>query len=504
MSRLPFLVKDEPAQLIVDGKPFLMLAGEVHNSSAGDSNYIERSLARLEELHCNTALVPVSWELVEPREDQFDWSLVDATILAARRHGLRLVLLWFGTWKNTFSSYAPEWVKTDLQRFLRAETTPGVKMTAISSLSTEARKADARAFAALMRHIAEVDGAEQTVLMVQVENETGLLLGPRDVSPLAEEAFQGPVPTQLLEALEQQRQQGSLIPEFQQLWEKAGNRTRGTWSEVFGADANEVFMTWHIASFVGEVTQAGKQEYPLPMFVNAWLIQYADEPAGHYPSGGPVSKMMDVWRIAAPAIDLFAPDIYIPHFKQVCRDYTQSHNPLFIPEANVTVAAANVFYAFAEHAALGFAPFGADGDEFDSTELRTSYALLKELLPLLARYRGTGQTRGIVQETAEKDELHFGDYVFEIRYQQPRSEGRLPARGLVIETQPGEYFIVGAGFEIDFHHAQPGHHVDYLSLEEGHFKQGIWVPGRRLNGDELRTKFDETLIALKVRLYAFS
>src|SRR5579883_2677507 len=138
MSRLPFLVKDEPAQLIVDGKPFLMLAGEVHNSSEGDANYIERSLARLEGLHCNTALVPVSWELVEPREGQFDWRLVDATILAARRHGLRLVLLWFGTWKNTFSSYAPEWVKTDLQRFLRAETTPGVKMTAISALSTEA------------------------------------------------------------------------------------------------------------------------------------------------------------------------------------------------------------------------------------------------------------------------------------------------------------------------------------------------------------------------------
>jgi beta-galactosidase GanA len=225
-------------------------------------------LASYSSPHLNTALAAVTWELIEPQEDKFDFSLVDGLIQEARRHNLRLVLLWFGSWKNSMSTYPPVWVKTDLKRFSRAQNKEGTSLEMLSTLSNANRDADARAFAALMRHVRAVDSGAHTVLMVQVENEVGVITESRDRSAAANEAFGEPVPKELMDYLQQHKE--TLIPEFRGTWEAAGSKTSGSWKDVFGAgDAtDEIFMAWNYARYIGHVVDAGKAEYPLPMFVN--------------------------------------------------------------------------------------------------------------------------------------------------------------------------------------------------------------------------------------------
>ena len=186
----PHLEKHGSAiQLIVDGKPYLMLAGELHNSSSSSIQYMQPVWPRLAAMHLNTVLAPVAWETIEPEERHFDFSTVDGLLAGARNSHLKLVILWFGAWKNTYSTYVPAWVKTDIKRFARVETRDGRNTERLSPFSAAARDADAQAFAQLMRHLREVDAATHTVLMVQVENEVGVIPESRDHSPAAESAL---------------------------------------------------------------------------------------------------------------------------------------------------------------------------------------------------------------------------------------------------------------------------------------------------------------------------
>jgi hypothetical protein len=501
-SQLPCLVRHKRhTQLLVDGEPYIMLAGEVHNSSSSSLAYMEPIWDELAGMHCNTALVPVSWELLEPEEGRFDFTLVDGLLAGARARRLRLVLLWFGTWKNALSTYVPAWVKTDTVRFPRVQLQPGVNTRSLSCFSAAGCQADAAAFAALMRHLRQTD-PEHTVIMVQVENETGVLGGTRDRAPVAEAAFASPVPQRLLTYLDEYYD--TLLPEVKQAWEQAGRRTSGNWAEVFGREADEFFMAWHIARYVDQVAAAGKAELPLPMFVNAWLVQFDGQTPGEYPSGGPVHRVLDIWRAAAPHIDFLAPDIYLEDFRAVCAQYHRSSNPLFIPEARATsLAAANAFYALAQHDAIGFAPFGIDGAP-GAAHIRTAYAFLAPLLPLIARHQGTGTMAGFVQQGEEMHHaLDLGDYHLHIRY-QPRKPEEPPAHGLAIALTPGEYLIGGAGFSVEFcHRFYPAAQVDYLAVEEGTYQGDAWVPGRRLNGDELGVRLNAQPAWRRVKLYTY-
>jgi len=283
-SEVPHLrTQGEATQLVVDGRPFLMLAGELGNSTASDLEYLRQHWPRLRALHLNTVLAPVSWELIEPDEGQFDFALVDGLIEDARAHGLRLVLLWFGSWKNSMSSYAPAWVKRDHQRFPRSRTSDGRGLEILSPFHEANRDADALAFATLMGHLRELDGAQHTVLMVQVENEIGMIPEARDRSEVADRLFAGAVPAALLEYLSAHRT--SLAPALRSRWESHGARTGGTWEEVFGRDlgTDEIFMAWHFAVYAEAVAAAGRAEHDLPLFVNAALIRPGRKP-GEYPS----------------------------------------------------------------------------------------------------------------------------------------------------------------------------------------------------------------------------
>ncbi|MCY3020256.1 MAG: DUF5597 domain-containing protein [Planctomycetota bacterium] len=484
-------------QLIVDGKPFVMLAGEVHNSSASSREYMESVWERVVALHCNTAIVPVYWELLEPAEGKYDFTLVDGLLKGARKHHLKLALLWFATWKNAYSSYTPAWVKTALERFFRAQTADGKNTNAISCMCDAACVADARACAALMRHLRKAD-PQHTVLAVQIENETGILGQSRDHCPAAERAFASAVPAQLLEHL-QARGEG-LVPELKEVWNPGA---KGTWAEVFGAGADEVFMAWHVARYVNRVAGAGKSEYPLPLYANAWLVQHASERPGQYPSGGPVSRMMNVWHAAAPAIDLLAPDIYLEDFKGVCASYTRGGNPLFIPEARRDEsAAANVFHAIAQCDAICFAPFGIEGIPADGP-LSKSYALLASALPVVAERQGTGTMLGILQSSDAVREADLGGFRLRIKSATPYEKTKVPSFGLVIALAADEYLVAGANIAVDFLPLPGGlPNVEQLFHEEGRYENGEWIPGRRLNGDEYAVVLHEEPGLRRVKLFS--
>ncbi|RPI07543.1 MAG: glycoside hydrolase family 42, partial [Acidobacteriales bacterium] len=433
-SDIPRLQKQGTAtQLIVDGKPFLMLAGELHNSSSSNLAYMQPIWPRLAAMHINTVLPAVSWELIEPQEGKFDFALVDGLIRDARTNNMRLVLLWFGSWKNGMSSYTPAWVKANQDRFPRVQDSTGKGIEILSTFGEQNRDADARAFAALMRHIREVDGRQRTVVMMQVENEVGVLGDSRDRSEAANKAFAEPVPKELMDHLQKHR--NALAPEFGKVWEAAGSQTSGTWEQVFGKGpaTDEVFMAWYYARYIDHVTAAGKKEYPLPMYVNAWLSGPDGKP-GDWPSGGPLPQVMPVWQAGAPQIDFLAPDIYATNFTDWCTWFHQSGNPLFIPETSGATGAFNAFYAFGQHDAMGFAPFAIDSlgisplaaarAEPADLPLTKSYETLSQLAPLIKESQGKGVMAGVVVSAGEPPQkVTLGGYTLEVSY--PR--GRAPA-----------------------------------------------------------------------------
>lgn len=479
-------------QLIVDGKPFLILGGELHNSTSSSLEYMAPILAKFAAGHLNTALVPVCWDLIEPEEGHFDFTLVDGALDLARRDGLHVALLWFGSWKNGVSTYPPAWVKTDLQRFPRAQGQDGHSLEILSTFRAANREADARAFAALMRHIREVDGDKHTVLMIQVENEVGVLTESRDRSGPANEAYAQQVPKELIDYL--QAHKGALAPGFRRIWEAGGLKTSGSWEEIFGVGerTDEIFMAWNYARYVGKVAEAGKAEYPLPMFVNVWLADWREakpERPGNYPSGGPLPYMMDVWKAGAPAIDLLAPDIY-NYFEERCDLYDRPGNPLFIPEiVRTTRTCSAIFYALGQHDALGFSPFGMESLPEFSDELGKTYAVLAQIAPTLLENQGRGAIGGaLLDKDHPAASLKVGDYTLDlgIARHYSFSTPEFPA-GLFVQLSPDEYLVAGRGLTVNFRPNDPGEHpsVGIARAEDGVYLDGKWSPGRRLNGDEI-------------------
>ena len=337
-------------QLVVHGKPFLIRGGELGNSSAGTAAQADVILPQMAQLHLNTVLMPVAWEQVEPKEGTFDFSILDHWIDVARQQNLHLVLLWFGSWKNAFSEYAPAWVKADTQRFPRAQAMYGTPLEILSTFGAETLRLDGRAFAAVMAHLREKDQEQQTVLMVQIENEMGYLGPGRDRSSEANRQFDGPVPKELVRGLLVRRTE--LSPELAAHFNPSGS----TWREVFGEAANEVFMTCRYAMWVESVAQSGKKHYVLPMYVNAQLPYLMERP-GEYPSGGPHPYYLEVYRAMAPAIDLYSPDIYWPEFEYWLKRYEIPGNPIFVPEAKIDSAPYNALYAYGAAKSVRFLSF---------------------------------------------------------------------------------------------------------------------------------------------------
>lgn len=490
MRTLPYIAEDAHGirSLMVDGRPYMGLAGELKNSSSSSSEWMARKVwPALEPLGLDTVLLPIAWEMMEPEEGRFDFSLVDAVLGQARERGARLVLLWFGLWKNAESMYTPLWVKRDTGRFWLARHRFSGATLSISPLCREAVQADARAFGRLMAHLRETDGTAQTVIMVQVENEIGFLGSERDFSPAAEAAFLSDIPEALA----------------------AFFHTGGSWSQAFGEDAPEIFMAWHYAQAVEHITQAGKAAYNLPMYVNAWLEQHPCRP-GRYPSGGPIARMMPVWKLGAPSVDLFAPDIYVSDFAGTCAEYAATDNPLLLPEVRRDpVTASNVFYAFGHHKAILYAPFGID-EFMDHQEyqpntallnhlnidiesfncagtapyLIPSYRLLREARPFLLAHRG--QMQGFIKKSGHDRGCVLSAQACDLIVSYPdEGRGKPGSAGLWMELENDTFLFMGCRFWVEpVPKRNARRRIAVLRLEEGRFEQGEWVAGRVLNGDE--------------------
>lgn len=495
-NQVPYLQKKGSAtQLIVNEKPFLILGGELGNSTATTMESMESVWPKLKAMHLNTVLIPVFWELVEPQEGLFDFSLAGNLINEARKHDLKIIFLWFGSWKNSMSSHAPAWIKLNSEKYPRAKNDKGDSQEILTPFSENVLNADKKAFENLMHFIKEFDSNHQTVIMVQVENEIGMLPSARDHHPLAGDKFVKNVPAELMRYLEQNRK--NLVPEFREIWANNGFKASGNWEDVFGAGlhTDEIFMAWHYAVFANELARAGKKIYPLPMFVNA-ALNYRGRKPGEYPSAGPLPHLADVWKAAGNAIDFMAPDFYNPDFKHWCDLYTRQGNPLFVPEHvfDKTVAA-KALYAVSHYEGLGFAPFSIESTENPADEpLGKMYALIENIKPLIAEHAGNGKIKGVLASKTEPETvIQLGEYELTCRHDYTlswtpgaRLEDWPSAAALFIQTGENEFFIAGNGIVTTFKHIENNNlNVGLLKVDEGWFENDTWKIYRHLNGDQI-------------------
>ena len=511
---LPQIVRQPGGRhvFLVDGAPFLLLGGQANNSS----NYpamLPKVWSVIHGLHANTLEIPVAWEQVEPAEGRFDFSWVDALLGEARQEKVRLVLLWFGTWKNTGPSYAPGWVKTDTARFPRMKAADGKSHSVLSPHGRATLEADKRAFVALMTHLRDADPDHQ-VIMVQVENEIGSYGLARDHSPEAERLFRGPVPPALA------RLKGR----------------SGTWTELFGDFADQAFASWHMARYADEIAAAGKAVKPLPMYANSAIGNPFDaKAASRTPSGGPQWNMIDVWKAAAPHLDFVAPDIYNHDEREVAQilsSYDRPDNPLFVPELGNAPDQARYLWSILGRGAIGVAPFGTDATGYSNYPLGAKdpanldgfarvYALFAPAARQWARLAAAGPTWGVAKGADSADRAQtFGRWRATVSFEQwefgerdwtwikldPHPTRGQPVGGaLVVQLGPDEFLVSGADARVRFALAapKPGDNAMMLRVEEGRFDEdGRWIMTRVWNGDQTDygLNFTNRPVLLKVRM----
>lgn len=486
--------KGDKTQLIVNDKPFIIRGGELGNSSATSMESMEFIWSKLTDMNLNTVLTPIYWELIEKEEGKFDFSLVDDLILKARKENLKLVFLWFGSWKNSMSSHAPAWIKLDQKKYPRIKDDKNKSHEILTPFSENNLKADLNVFQKLMVHIKDFDKKEQTVIMIQVENEIGMLPTARDYHPLANEAFKKDVPKELLQYM--QKNKGKLVPEFLELWKKNGFKTSGNWEEIFGKglQTDEIFMAWYFAKFTNTIAKAGKDNYAIPMFVNAALNALGKAP-GQYPSAGPLPHVMDVWKAAGNSIDFLAPDFYNPNFKQWNDLFTRQGDPLFIPEHKFDATAPfKGLYAIGHYEAIGFSPFSIESVADAKNEpLGKIYDLVGQLTPVIEQYKGLGKIDGVLLDKENAVQIiELGNYEFTFKhdYTLNWSDGAKEnvwpmSSAIIIEIAPDEFYIAGSGIVLTFRSLKNNNlNAGILKVDQGRFTDNVWRTIRHFNGDQ--------------------
>jgi len=495
------------------GNPMLLLGLQAHNSSTG-TPMIDRAIRAVQLYGGNVLEAPIYWYAIEPRKDEYNMSLLRDLIDKTRAAGLKLIVLWFGTSKNGHPNYVPEYIKRDPATYRLVLGVGGVVMPALSPHCRATLERDRKAFCEVMAFLRDYDGEERTVVAVQIENEMGIGGTDRDYSDLGEADYALPVP-EAIRGVE---------------LEDAGVCTGApTWRGTFGRHAHEAFSAWHHARFINEIAEAGRATYDIPLITNVWIGEMGiEEPGLNYNSGAAVGRVIDIWKIAAPALDLLCPDIYRPakrDFTRIARRYARPDNALFIPESAPTgvANAMNAIWAVAELGAIGICGFGAESallnDDTLSDDARTmaiSMRAMAALAPLLIKYRGTGKVHAILQdEFADKQYLRLEHWHVEAKFisagamrglssttnmRDPANRRHLEERGraILIEAGEDEFFLAGAGVGLEFTRrpdpqdpnpyamllSRQATQLNFLTVEEGHFEGDTWVVDFIRNGDE--------------------
>lgn len=505
------------ARIVSNGTPMLMIGGEMGNSSASTLSDLQQHFPRLKALGLNTVLAPISWELIEPREGEYDFSTLDNIITEARRNDLKVVLLWFGAWKNSMSCYTPEWFKRDSKRFPRVHDRNGMPLEESSSLSSNVLEADKRVFCQIMKHIRDIDSEEQTVVMMQVENEIGMINEPRDYSKDATRIYNSQVPKELTSFLMKHRK--SLNNERLRI-----TGEKGSWAELFGNDmyAEEIFQAWTYAKYVEEIAKAGKDIYNLPMYVNVALNSRNRKP-GEYPSAGPLAHLIDIWHCGAPSITVLGLDLYDKGYRDWTARYHLPNNPLFIPEIRLEDQdAMRALYAFGHHDAMGFCPFSIEDyplyssasqndwsnmdlskdDQLNAfsangrgrlSPLSASYHLLRQTEPLILKYQGTDFMDAVILDNEHReDDITMPDgIIFHVRHSyslgwEPgaQSSSWPEVACIIIQTAKEEYIVIGSGIVITY--SKPGNkRIGLAKCEQvSYTEDGSMHILRHLSGDQ--------------------
>ena len=503
------------ARIVVNDRPMLMIGGELGNSSASTPEDVKRTFSHLHKMGLNTVLVPVSWELIEPQEGEFDMGTLDVILSEARHNELKVVLLWFGAWKNSMSCYAPEWFKRDVKRFPRAHTSEGVPVEEASSLSKNVLEADKRAFCHVMAYLRDHDALEQTVIMVQVENEIGMIEVPRDYSADATRLYQSAVPKQLTDYLK--RYQKSLHPYLKEKLQpqaKAG----ANWAQLFGDDiyTEEIFQTWTYATYVEQIAKAGREIYNLPMYVNV-ALNSRDRKPGQYPSGGPLAHLIDLWHCGAPSIDVLGVDIYDKGIKSWLAKYHLPNNPLFVPEIRLEDKdAMYALYAFGHHGAMGFCPFSIEDYPLTTTSnandwkqmdlsqddqlnvfssvgsslspLVASYQLLRQTEPLILERQGTKDMDAVLLDNEQREaEIVTADGIrltvkhsYSLGWEPGAKDAEWPETAcIILRLGKEDYLVIGSGVVVTFQQR-----IGLAKCEEVEIVDGKQHIIRHLNGDQ--------------------
>ncbi|OXA80939.1 Beta-galactosidase GanA [Flavobacterium aquidurense] len=494
-NKIPHLQKKgNKTQLMVNEKPFLVLGGELGNSSATSMESMENIWPKLKDMKLNTVLTPVYWELIEKEEGKFDFSLVDDLILRARKEDLKLVFLWFGSWKNSMSSHAPAWVKLNQKKYPRIKNDKNKSHEILTPFSENNLKADINAFQKLMAHLRDFDQKEQTVIMIQVENEIGMLPTARDYCPQANEAFNNEVPAELVHYLQKNKER--LAPEFLEIWKVNGFKTKGNWEQVFGKSlqTDEIFMAWYFSKFTNAVAKAGKDSYAIPMFVNAALNAAGKKP-GEYPSAGPLPHLMDTWKAAGNSVDFLSPDFYNPLFKYWNDLFTRQGDPLFIPEHKFDKTAPfKGLYAIGHYEAIGFSPFSIESVEDAKKEpLGKIYDLAQQLTPVIEANKGLHKIDGVLLDKENQSQIvQLGDYEFTFKHDytlnwsDDAKEATWPmTSAIIIELTPNEFYIAGSGIVVTFKPVKDTtRNAGILKVDQGTFENKVWKTFRHFNGDQ--------------------
>lgn len=502
MGKIPYIGEQNGVRtLFVEDRPFLVRGGELHNSSSSNLEYMDQNVwPFLKGLNMNTVVLPVAWETIEPQEGNFDFSIVDGLINQARRENMKLVILWFGLWKNSESHYVPMWVKKDAQLYFRAEDAKGCRINTISPFCEAAVKKDAQAFARLMEHIRNVDEKENTVIFMQIENEIGVLNTERDFCEKAQNLYEKAVPEDIKNLFRED-------PVFN------ANMDGQCWEEVFGEYASELFMAWGYANAVETIASEGMKQYPLPMYANAWLEQHPWRP-GTYPCGGPVIKMKKMWKHCAPSLFTLSPDIYVSYVPDVMDEYTAPDNPLFVPEVRKDPGSVSyLLYAFGHNNAIGVSPFGIedlnvapenlkkpplfllmalniDMSAMDCSKtapyLAKTYELIGQMEPIYFQYRNTPHLKAFVKHGDSDDGilLSFEKYDIVVSYDR-KEEGKPVAAGIVYEINESKFLFTGMSYSFKIY-PKLGVRSEVIIGEarEGRIENGEFISGRVLNGDE--------------------
>jgi len=441
-------------------------------------------------------LAPIYWELIEPVEGKFDFELLDKLVKEARNYNLKIVFLWFGSWKNSMSSHAPSWVKKDQVRFPRIKDDKGVSHEILSPLNDNNLQADLKAYQALLKHLKEFDGNDQTVIMIQTENEIGMLPSARDHSVPAEDKFHENVPIELMNYLGKNKE--NLVPEFREVWGKNGFKDSGTWEDVFGTglQTDEIFMAWYYSKYTNAIAEAGKSEYPLPMYVNAALNFPNSKPGINYPSGGPLPHLLDIWKAGGPSIDFLSPDFYFPDLKHWCDLYYRQGNSLFIPEHRFdNTVAAKAAFSIGHYESIGFSPFSVESSTTPENEpLGKMYQIIDQMIPIITAHQGHNKIEGVLLDKQNQESVfQLGDYEFKVRHSytlgyenDSKNDTWNMAGAIFVQVSDDEFYVVGSGIVITFRNlSKPSLNVGILKVDQGKFENGKeWKVIRHLNGDQ--------------------